>query len=70
MFQEYFARYADAGVLTLPMIGMFLFLVAFVAIVIWVGYGLRDSALPDYMAALPLNDDPSVAGMQEDCNDG
>jgi cbb3-type cytochrome oxidase subunit 3 len=70
MYQEFFAKYADSGVLALPLIGMFLFLIAFVAIVVWVTYGLKDSALPQYMATLPLNDDPSVAGMQEDCNDG
>jgi len=63
MYQEF---YATSDLMILPLIGMSLFLVAFIAILFWVIVGLRDSPLPRYMANLPLSDGPVVDENQEE----
>jgi hypothetical protein len=67
MFRQLFA--ASESTL-LPLIGMFLLLTAFVAILYWVLVVLRNSPLPEYMANLPLSDGPlSERSQEESSND-
>ena len=57
MYQEF---YADSHLLILPIIALGLFVASFLAILYWVVVHLRDSSLPEYMANLPLHDEPIV----------
>lgn len=54
MFQEYFAR---SPLLAWPLVGLVLFLFAFVGVLVYVGVGLRDRRRVDRLAALPLEGD-------------
>ena len=69
MFQEFYSQYAQSDLMLLPLFAMGLFLLAFGAILYWVLVILRDSPLPEYMANLPLSDDPSLEGRQEASSD-
>lgn len=54
MFQEYFA---DSTLLTWPLVGLAVFVLSFIAVILYVVFGLRDQKKRDHIASLPLNDD-------------
>jgi len=54
MFQEYFAQ---SDLLVWPLIGLIIFLVSFVGVILYVGWGLRDAEKREYLARLPLAGD-------------
>ncbi|MEZ4386406.1 MAG: hypothetical protein R3D98_02275 [Candidatus Krumholzibacteriia bacterium] len=54
MFQQYFA---DSTLLVWPLIGLAVFVLSFIAVLIYVVFGLKDQAKRDHIAALPLDDD-------------
>ena len=59
MFQEYFAR---SPLLGWPLVGLVIFVLAFVGVLLYVFVGLRDRRRVDRLAALPLEGDGTVIG--------
>lgn len=51
MFEQF---YADSELMTWPLVGLFIFVAAFVAVVLFVFVGLRNSRAIDHLAQLPL----------------
>ena len=54
MFEQF---YADSDLLTWPLVGLFIFVAAFVAVVLFVFIGMRNSRVVDHLAQLPLETD-------------
>ena len=54
MFQQYFA---DSTLLVWPLIGLAVFVLSFIAVLIYVVFGLRDADKRHHIASLPLDDD-------------
>jgi len=54
MFQEYFA---DSTLLTWPLVGLAVFVLAFIAVILYVAFGLSDADKRHHIASLPLDDD-------------
>ena len=61
MFQQF---YAGSDLLVWPLVGLGIFVLGFVAVLLYVGVVLRGSPLIDHLAALPLADD--TTGLAED----
>lgn len=66
MYQEFYALYVNNQLLVLPIIALSLFVASFIAILYWVIVHLRDSPMPEYMANLPLSDEPIDDGSPEE----
>lgn len=57
MFSEF---YANSNLLIWPLVGLGIFVLAFLAVLAWVVFGLRRNPIVDRMAALPLDDEITV----------
>ena len=57
MFQEYFAR---SSLLSWPVVGLVLIFLAFIGVLVYVFFGMRDRRRIVRLAALPLEGDESV----------
>ncbi len=55
MFEEFFAT--RSGLMIWPLIGLVIFVGAFVTVILYVLIGLKDPRKRDRLAALPLADD-------------
>ena len=55
MFQEFFA---SSTLLTWPLVGLAVFVLSFIAVLLYVVFGLRDPQKLDHIASLPLDDGP------------
>ncbi len=62
MYQEFFA---DSTLLAWPMVGLAVFVLSFIAVILYVVYGLKDPDKRGHIAALPLEDEPVVVGGQQ-----
>ena len=61
MFGEF---YSGSHLLVWPLVGLGIFVVAFLAVLFYATFGLKRGAHLDRIAALPLEDDTSVAGSE------
>lgn len=57
MFGEF---YANSDLMIWPLVGLGIFVLAFLAVLAWVLFGLRRNPIVDRMAALPLDDEVTV----------
>ncbi|MBI5433410.1 MAG: hypothetical protein HZA52_11330 [Planctomycetes bacterium] len=57
MFQEF---YKSSEWLTLPLIALVFFFLFFVAVLLWVAFGMRDSRRVDRLSGLPFTDRESA----------
>jgi cbb3-type cytochrome oxidase subunit 3 len=67
MFQQF---YAGSDLLIWPLIGLGIFIVAFVAVVVYVLFFMRRGPELDRVAALPLDDDDLLTPGQEAGHNG
>ena len=63
MFQDYFAQ---SDLLIWPLIGLIIFLVSFVGVLLYVGFGLRDRKKREHLSRLPLQPDSLVTGTESE----
>jgi hypothetical protein len=54
MFQQFYSR---SELMTWPVVGLIIFMTAFIAVLLIVFIGMRNSRTVDHMANLPLEDD-------------
>ena len=66
MYQQF---YQGSDLLIWPLVGLGIFVVAFVGVLVWVLFGLRRSPLVDHLAHLPLEDDVAARPQEEASSD-
>ena len=58
MYAEF---YAHNPLLFWPLVGLVIFVASFVAVLLYVAFGLRERSKVEYLAALPLHSDAGVS---------
>jgi hypothetical protein len=58
MFQQFFQ---DSTLLVWPLVGLTVFVLSFIAVMLYVVFGLRDARKRDHIASLPLDDEDGGA---------